>query len=278
METFFTGLDDYEGYLKKHPFYKELGIEDVNFSELSVKNDSHKSANYSPGDITETAYPAELDDLIRLHYLITSRKVSTVLEFGIGKSTITIDHALQHNKREHSEFYANNLRGSNLFECHTVDDDKHWFEKAKSENQTKTVNYHYSQCQVSTFNDRICTYYENLPNIAPDLVYLDGPDQFSPVGDVRGISTAHKDRLPLTADILAMEHFFIPGTLIVLDGRTANARFLRVNLQRSWSYWYFEEADQHYFELTETPLGRFNKAKIDFCIGESFYDRIPKDA
>ena len=39
----------------------------------------------------------ELDDLIRLHYLVTSRKVMTILEFGVGKSSIVFDHALQIN-------------------------------------------------------------------------------------------------------------------------------------------------------------------------------------
>jgi len=28
------------------------------------------------------AFSAELDNLVRLHYLVTSRKVTTVLEFG----------------------------------------------------------------------------------------------------------------------------------------------------------------------------------------------------
>ena len=40
----------------------------------------------------------ELDDLIRLHYLVTTRKVTTILEFGVGKSTIVFDHALRINK------------------------------------------------------------------------------------------------------------------------------------------------------------------------------------
>ena len=29
-------------------------------------------------------FPSELDDLIRLHYLVISRKVTTILEFGVG--------------------------------------------------------------------------------------------------------------------------------------------------------------------------------------------------
>ena len=112
---------------------------------------------------------------------------------------------------------------------------------------------------TSTFNDRICTFYDSIPNICPDLIYLDGPDQFSPEGEIRGVSTKHPDRMPMAADILAFEHFLLPGTLIVVDGRGANARFFKTNLQRNWEYNYFENWDQHFFELVEPPLGSINK-------------------
>ena len=91
---------------------------------------------------------------------------------------------------------------------------------------------------------------------------------------MRGINTNHPDRLPMSADILPIEHFLLRGTLIVVDGRTANARFLKTNLQRNWSYYHEEVFDQHYFELVETPLGIYNKRQIDFCLGDDFYQRI----
>ena len=87
----------------------------------------------------------------------------------------------------------------------------------------------------SEFNGKLCTYYDNLPNISPDLIYLDGPDQFSSIGSLRGLSTRSSDRMPMFADILSFEHFLTP-TLIVIDGRSANARFLKSNLQRNWDY------------------------------------------
>ena len=78
----------------------------------------------------------------------------------------------------------------------------------------------------------------------------------------------------MAADILSIEHFLLPGTLIVVDGRSANARFLKSNLQRKWSYSYCENFDQHFFELLEEPLGIYNKKQIDFCLGEDFYKRL----
>ena len=110
----------------------------------------------------------------------------------------------------------------------------------------------------------MCTFYEDLPNISPDFIYLDGPDQFSAKGSVRGLSTRHPDSMPMAADLLTIEHFLVPGTLIVVDGRAANARFLKSNLQREWTYSYFPEFDQHFFELMEEPLGPYNKDFLDF--------------
>lgn len=57
----------------------------------------------------------------------------------------------------------------------------------------------------------------------------------------------------MAADVLSIEHFLLPGTLIVVDGRTANARLLRANFQRDWLYYYLEDFDQHFFELCERP-------------------------
>ena len=84
---------------------------------------------------------------------------------------------------------------------------------------------------MNMFNNRVCTYYDPIPNICPDLIYLDGPDQFSPEKDIRGISTRHQDRMPMSGDILTFEHFLQPGTLIIVDGRTANARFLKITFK-----------------------------------------------
>ena len=74
----------------------------------------------------------------------------------------------------------------------------------------------------------------------------------------------------MSADILTFEHFLLPGTLIVIDGRTANARFLKTNLQRDWFYHYSEEYDQHFFELQEKPLGVYNQRQIEFSSNSEF--------
>jgi hypothetical protein len=168
----------------------------------------------------------------------------------------------------HFDFVKSELRRSNIFECYSIDNNQEWIDVTQnSYPDLENIHFHFSELEMSTFNDRICTFYKNIPNICPDFIYLDAPDQFSAEGSIRGISTRHPDRMPMSADILAFESFLLPGTLIVVDGRTANANFLKNNLQRSWEYSYSEDFDQHFFELKEIPLGPYNKKQIEYCLG-----------
>jgi len=275
---------------------KELIPEDFNYYKYIIENELNKLLNISevPENPEEKVFktknfsvdpenlipfPPELDDLARLHYIVLNRKVSTILEFGVGKSSKIFANALLINKKKYKKFFIENLRKTNLFEIHSIDNYEKWiFECRKNIDQeyfdAGISNIHFSNLFTSEFNSRICTFYEKLPNISPDLIYLDGPDQFSALKDVRGISTRNQDRFPMSGDILAFEHFLHPGTLIIVDGRTANARFLKSNLQRKWCYSYSSKWDQHFFELLEDPLGKYNKANIDYCLGKNFYVRL----
>jgi hypothetical protein len=222
---------------------------------------------------TDIAFPPEFDDLTRLHFIARNRRATTILEFGCGRSTLVFADALAQNKRDYEGFVASNLRRVHPFELHSVDQSKEWTEKCQvglPEELTPLVKFHSSPVAMSTFQGRACTVYDSIPNVCPDIIYLDGPDQFNVTGDVHGISTRTTDRLPMSADILFMEHFLLPGTLILVDGRTANARFLECNLQRQWEHCHFEEEDIHAFELVEKPLGKINKTQMEFCLGQSF--------
>lgn len=274
VKYLFRGLINYKKYIKKNSLQKLLGVHLSNYGNIKKKI---YRPNYSVDPNLTTPFPPELDDLTRLHYLITTRKVMTILEFGVGKSTIVFNDALTKNKKKYKTFVSKNLRKSNLFECHSLDNNKGWIKKIKSNNKLANIKFHHASLEMGTFNDRACTFYKKIPNVSPDFIYLDGPDQFSVKGFIRGISTNHPDRLPMAGDILALEHFLLPGTLIVIDGRTANVRFLKTNLQRDWIYCYDKNSDQHYFELKEAPLGIYNKKQIDFCLGYKFFLQLKKN-
>lgn len=188
----------------------------------------------------------------------------TVLEFGVGMSTIVMDDAVQINKEKYEDFVKKNLRKSNVFEVHSIDNSKKWIKKTLSQFKFQNTVTYFSKCRMGLFNEQICTYYDKIPTINPDFIYLDAPDQFTVLDNVNGWSTRFADSMPMSADILRIEHFLQPGTLIIVDGRTANARFLKTNLRRNWDHHHFELFDQHVFELNERPLGYINKKLLDF--------------
>ena len=264
---------DYRKYLINNKLENLIGKKFLknNFEKNTIDEPFH---NVNPNN--KEPFSPEFDDLIRLHFLIKSRKATTVLEYGVGYSSVIMADAILQNSLD-STFP--NLRCSNLFELHSIDTSEEYISVTKKiipKHLSSIINLHFSDITMSEFNGRICTLFDSHPNLSPDIIYVDGPDQFSPVGDIRGISTRHPDRMPMVADILSMEHFLCPGTLIVFDGRTANARFVKSNLQRNWSYLYVEEFDQHFFELLEPPLGEHNKKKINYCLGENYYKRLNK--
>lgn len=271
LDSLFKGFN-LSGYVAEHNISQIVGVDLSVYGDVEKKIIKDPSYNVSPE--LDEAYSDELDDLGRLHWLVHTRKVMTILEFGLGKSTTIFDDALRKNKLRDQSRERCNLRRNNQYECHSIDNYEKWIDEVKSKNNLETVSYHKSELLMGEFQGRVCTFYDPLPNLCPDFIYLDGPDQFSPQGSVRGITTNHKDRMPMSADILALEHFLLPGTLIVIDGRTANARFLRSNFQRDWLYYFDQDADQHYFELVEEPLGIYNKRQIEFCLGVTYYDRL----
>jgi len=261
-------------HLARHPIQELLGFEAA--GDPGAKSLAASQWTTVDPDSAEPFAP-ELDDLLRLHHLVLSRKVTTVLEFGVGYSTTVLADALRENEERHAEVVARELRRSNPFELHSVDNDADWIVVARDrvpEGLAGRVSLHHCPLEVGEFHGRLCTYYRGLPNLGPDLIYLDGPDQFTAAGDLRGLSTAHPDRMPMAADILAFEHFLTPGTLLVVDGRTANARFLAANLQRTWVHWHAVDEDQHFFELTEPPLGVYNARQVEYCLGPEYLERV----
>jgi len=269
---------DYKLYMQTHDFNNLFDLE-TNTLIATNKISTNPTASVDPSN--RIPIPPDLEDLARLHHLVSSRKVISVLEFGVGKSTLAFASSLYHNKKRDLQFVSQHLRRKNLYQVHSVDNYKHYISLVSRNLPDLYVregicHFHHSNVVMSTFSDRFCTFYDNIPPICPDLIYLDGPDQFSPKGHVRGFATSHQDRMPMAADILCFEHFLQPSTLIVIDGRSANARFLQTNLQRNWQYYYNPYCDQHFFELQEQPLGLHNQNMIDFCLGQAYYDRISR--
>ena len=68
----------------------------------------------------------------------------------------------------------------------------------------------------------------------------------------------------MSCDVLKIEFFLIPGTILLIDGRGANANFLKKNFKRKWEYKYFKKFDQHVFILQDVSFGKVNDDLLKF--------------
>lgn len=213
-------------------------------------------------------FPPVAEDLARLHRLIRKRKAFTVLEFGSGLSTIVMADALSKNKADFLAIEEKpELRNRFMFQIFSVESDKQWIEHSQSnfpKHLLEHVNFHYSEIKIDTFNGRICHFYDNLPDIVPDFIYLDGPNPKDVKGNVNGMTFQCDERTVMAADLLLMESILLPGTFILVDGRTNNARFLKNNFQRNFEMSWDKDDDVTSFELKEERLGKYNILGSDF--------------
>ena len=202
------------------------------------------------------------DDLCNLYKLIRKRKPFTVLEFGVGYSTVVIAAALEKNWSEWDKLTIKpKIRNSQIFKLFSVDTSDYWISKTKeriSDNCAGFVNFVYSEVEIGTYQGQICHYYKNLPDIVPDFIYLDGPDPKEVKGEINGLSFQCNERTVMSADLLVMESTFLPGLFILVDGRTNNVRFLKNNFKRSYQFQWDKQGDFSTFELIEDKLGPFN--------------------
>ncbi len=209
----------------------------------------------------------ELKDLYFLYQLIVLNNRTTVLEYGCGWSTLIMHLALLKNeKRFKKKVYT---RCGNPYELICVDNSKKFLNISKNRvmkysNRFRKVKFIYSEARMTKFNNRYCTEYKKHPLLNPDFIYIDGPSQWTVKNKIENFTVNHFSMMPMVCDVLKFEHFLTPGTLIVTDGRTANARFLKSNFQRNWKHVHLKSIDQHYFYLNEKPLGKWNEEQLKF--------------
>lgn len=213
-------------------------------------------------------FPPKPETLVRLHKLVRARKCFTVLEFGVGYSTIVLADALHKNQADWNALpQTPRIRNRHMFQLFSVDADKDWIESVKERlpgQLLDRVHLHYSAAKIGVHNGRLCHYYENLPDIVPDFVYVDGPSPKDVKGSVRGLTFQCDERTVMSADLLLMESTFLPGLVILIDGRTNNARFLERHFVRDYEVKWDREGDVTSFELTEDRLGKYNVLGSDF--------------
>lgn len=214
------------------------------------------------------ALPPNIGDLTRLHQLIRKRKSFTVLEFGVGFSSVIIADALKRNHEDWLKLEKKPaIRNRFMFQCFSVDSSDKWIETTKAripENLRTFISFHKSKAKIGTYNGQLCHFYDTLPDIVPDFIYLDGPDPATVEGTINGLSFQCNERTVMAADLLMMEPTFLPGTFILVDGRTNNVRFLKNNFKREYHFEWNKGSDISTFELIEERLGIHNHLGSDF--------------
>jgi hypothetical protein len=213
-------------------------------------------------------FPPDVEDLVRIHKLIRKRHSFTVLEFGVGYSTLVIADALQKNEADWEALQNRPaIRNRYPFSVFSVDASQEWVATAERripEALRSRIYLRHSTAHIGTFQGRMCHFYDQLPDIVPDFIYLDGPSPKDVQGSINGMSFQCDERTVMSGDLLLMEPILLPGTLILVDGRTNNARFLQRNFQRHWDMLHDAKGDITTFELSEDRLGPHNVLGSDF--------------
>jgi len=201
------------------------------------------------------ALSPKMEDLSRLYNLIIEKRATTVLELGCGYSTLVIAKALEEN-RKWFEALENKpeVRNQNVWECWSIDTNEKWIIECQTKLRCQ-VTFKHCECYSEGNREQMSHFYIDKPQIIPDFIYIDGPDPMQVHN--WGIN------MPMSDDLLYLEPILIPGTTVLIDGRTNNARFLARNLQRNWKIFEDNENDITLMELDEPRLGKINACGRD---------------
>ena len=244
----------------KNNLDKILNLKKIYFNKKDIINDPI-SKNI------KKQYNPEIVDLARIYNFVKQEKPFTILEFGVGYSTIVMAQALYENYMSFDKNKQKKIRNSKMFQIYCVDSSKKWItntSKKVPNHLKKIIKFNHSKVKTILYNGEVCHVYSKIPNINPEFIYLDGPHPLDPVGKINNISFSCKERTPISADICFLESTLLPGTNILVDGRTNNVRFLQRNLKRKYQIKWDRHGDVTFLKLTEKRLGNLNKLGFEF--------------
>jgi hypothetical protein len=159
------------------------------------------------------------------------------------------------------------VRNRFMFQLFSVDASQKWLDETGRRlppELSARVHLTFSEVEIGTHQGQLCHFYKALPNVVPDFIYLDGPSPKDVQGSVRGLDFQCDERTVMSGDLLLIEPTFLPGTLILVDGRTNNVRFLLNNFRRRYRVEWDREGDVTTLELDEPRLGPHNILGSDF--------------
>ncbi len=218
------------------------------------------------------AYDPEINDLYFLYSLVREKAVVSILEFGSGWSTLALAIALHENFLDFGDMHTKSIRHPNPFQLLTLDASEKWQKIAisrLSETERLRVTSKVVTPQLSYSEDAYCHFNDFIPNFTPDLIYLDGPDHDQVVGEESGFKYDERFTPPMSADLLRIEPYLWPETIIVADGRTSNVRFLESRFKRNWQVLHDPVGDRSVFRINEPAFGVISEEHINFRLLQS---------
>ena len=213
-----------------------------------------KSKNIPIDNFLEEAKKDELikpnlNDLSRLLKICEVAKPSKIIEYGCGYSSYVFYHYLK-NKEECN----NSKKYLQIIEVHQkyLDLASNRF---KESNGAVEVIKDVCQVKGDLYRNDGSHLYLAKYRFSTDIIYLDSPDP----EDIFGTNfLPENQRIPISSDILFIESWLIPGTIIVIDGRMANVEYLKRNLKRNWRWGINHYNDCSIGILVDDPLGKKN--------------------
>lgn len=198
------------------------------------------------------AIPPNPTDLAFLHRTVRGLRPATILEFGSGNSTVAMAHALEQNLRE-SAAAGHSSRGI----VYSIEASTIWMDNTRAKLPLQLQHFAVLRAgrpEATLWNGELCHLFPELPDIVPDLIFVDGPGPAEIDGACHGLSfqpEAGGRRGPVAADPLLYENALRPGAMIVVDGRIANTRFLQRNLKRRYRFQRDIQPGLHAFTLID---------------------------
>jgi hypothetical protein len=232
-------------FLKKYFFFKYLKVLYKIYKNKIIFNSNKKGLLFFKSislleelNLSKENIKPNFADLHFLYELIIKKKISTILEFGSGYSTIVMAAALNLNQ----SYKKNN-------KIFTLETEQKWITILKKKlKKYKNVKIIHSKCETQLVGMSVCHIYKDLPNITPELIYLDGPDPESVKSKIFNLNF-QKKKSPISADILLYEYRLNPGAIIIVDGRVNNVIFLKNNLKRKYKFQFQKLYNRSIFEL-----------------------------
>jgi hypothetical protein len=163
------------------------------------------------GKLHPVSYQPDWSDLLNIYELGRRRRPKIVIEFGSGCSTLMFAKALADNGSGH------------LYSIETSEHFKKRTESYLPASLRPFVELIHSDIEFGQMAGEKVMWHRTIPDVSPNLVYIDGPDYQDFSADVE-----------IQADGVMLEPKAQLDYTILIDGRKQTFEFTRRNLRRNY--------------------------------------------